>query len=336
MEETPEYDSSPYILDYGDFPAPNLPADNELTAQKVELGRMLFFEKDLSGDGTQSCADCHLQADGFSDKRQFSIGIDQIAGRRNAMALVNLAWHEAPFFWDGRSPTLRDQALLPIQDPIEMHETLENVVDKLSKAKIYTDQFIRAFGDNEITPERIAMAIEQFEITLVSNNSKYDQFLRGEATLTESEERGRKLFFGEFDARGIEKGAECFHCHGGFNFTNDFFMNNGLDSDAEFSDLGLYEVTQKSGDKAKFKVPTLRNIAQTAPFMHDGRFQTLREVLEHYNDGAKYSSTVDILMMNNLEPGLGLSEEDLTDLENFLHTLTDQDFLNNPKHASPF
>ncbi|MCB0662653.1 MAG: cytochrome-c peroxidase [Saprospiraceae bacterium] len=336
IDNPPVYDPSPYSLEWGDFPAPDLPADNALTVEKVKLGKMLFHDKTLSRDLSQSCADCHIQGDGFSDIRQFSIGVDQMPGRRNAMALFNLAWHKNGFFWDGRSPTLRHQALQPIQDPLEMHETLPNVVAKLSAIEAYRDQFIRAFGDEEVTTDRIALAIEQFEITMVSNNSKYDRFLRGEEVLTEAEERGRQLYFAEFDPRGIEKGAECFHCHGGFNFTNDLLMNNGLDEESNFTDLGLFEVTNNSGDRAKFKVPSLRNIAVTPPYMHDGRFATLREVLEHYDHGVKYSSTVDILMQYNLDPGLGLSNEDLDDLEAFLHTLTDDAFLENEVFASPF
>lgn len=336
VEDIPEYDPGAYQLDVGDFPPPAIPADNALTVEKVALGRMLFHDPVLSRDLSQSCADCHIQTDGFSDTRQFSLGVDQLPGQRNAMALFNLAWHKNGFFWDGRSPTLRHQALQPIQDPLEMHETLPNVVAKLSAEKTYRDQFIRAFGDEEITPERIALAIEQFEITLVSNNSKYDKFLRGELALSPAEERGRLLYFSEFDPRGIEKGAECFHCHGGFNFTNDLFMNNGLDEESDFTDLGLFEVTENPGDKAKFKVPSLRNIAVTPPYMHDGRFSTLRDVLEHYDHGVKYSSTVDILMQYNLDPGLGLSDEDLDDLEAFLHTLTDEEFLNETSFHSPF
>jgi cytochrome c peroxidase len=336
VEDLPEFDPSPYILDVGDFPNPQIPADNQLTVEKVKLGKMLFHDRSLSRDLSQSCADCHIQSDGFSDTRQFSIGVDQLAGRRNAMALFNLAWHRNGFFWDGRSPSLRDQALQPIQDPLEMHETLPNVVAKLSAEKDYRDQFIRAFGDETVTSDRIALALEQFELTLVSKNSKFDKFQRGEVTLSPEEERGRQLYFSEFDPRGIEKGAECFKCHGGFNFTNDFYMNNGLDQEEDFTDLGLFEFTGNPGDKAKFKVPSLRNIAVTPPYMHDGRFATLREVLEHYDHGAKYSSTVDILMQYNLDPGLGLTPQDMDDLEAFLHTLTDEEFLESEEFASPF
>ncbi len=197
VEPPATYDPTPYNLDVGYFPTPDLPADNKLTVAGVQLGRMLFYEKMLSKDGSQSCADCHLQKDGFSDIRQFSLGVEQLPGKRQAMAVFNLAWHKNGMFWDGRSPKVRDQALKPIQDPLEMNETLENAVAKLKADKRYTDQFIRAFGDDNITSERMGLAMEQFEFTMVSNKSKYDRYLAGTEALTDSEERGRVLFFAE-------------------------------------------------------------------------------------------------------------------------------------------
>jgi cytochrome c peroxidase len=331
-----EYDPTPYALDYGDFPSPNIPADNALTKEGVMLGRMLFYEKKLSKDGSQSCADCHVQKDGFSDMRQFSIGVEKLPGKRQAMAIFNLAWHKNGMFWDGRAPHVRDQALMPIQDPLEMNETLDNAIAKLKADKRYTDQFIRAFGDDNITPERMGLAMEQFEFTMISNKSKYDGYLAGTATLTESEERGRALFFAEYDPFSGQKGAECFHCHAGYNFTNDQYMNNGLDADADFKDEGRYKVTNDPTDKAKFKVPSLRNIELTAPYMHDGRFATLEEVVEHYNFGAINSSTIDPLMQYNLSPGLQLTGQDKADLIAFLKTLTDTSFLTDERFSSPF
>jgi cytochrome c peroxidase len=332
----PVYDATPYIIAHGDFPPPPLPADNKPTVAGVELGRMLFYEKKLSKDGTQACADCHLQTDGFSDIRQFSLGVEGLPGGRQAMAVFNMAWHRNGLFWDGRSPNLRDQALRPIQDPLEMNETLENAIEKIKAVKDYRHQFIRAFGDEQVTAERMGLAMEQFMFTIVSFNAKHDQFLRGQTTLTESEMRGRELFFNEFDPISGQKGGECFHCHGGFNFTNDQFMNNGLDSDDNFTDLGRFLVTNLPADKAKFKTPSLRNIALTPPYMHDGRFATLEEVIEHYNSGVKQSSTVDFLLHFNLNPGLQLDQQDIADLVAFLHTLTDMDFVTNEAYASPF
>lgn len=329
------YDPTPYELSIGDFPPPMLPPDNLPTVAGVQLGRMLFYETELSKDGTQSCASCHLQKDGFSDTRRFSIGVEGLPGERQAMAVMNLAWHRNGLFWDGRSPDLRHQALQPIQDPLEMNETVENTLTKLRAKDRYRDQFIRAFGDDQITAERVAKAIEQFELTLISNQSKYDLYLAGVETLSESEERGRHLFFAEFDPFFGIKGGECFHCHGGFNLTNDLFMNNGLDTDEDFTDEGLYRVTNDPADMAKFKTPSLRNIALTPPYMHDGRFATLEEVMEHYNTGVKHSSTVDPLMQFNLDPGLGLTEDDIADIIAFLHTLTDPEFISNPAFSEP-
>lgn len=330
------YDNTPYLLDIGDFPTPDLPADNPLTVAGVQLGRMLFYERMLSKDGSQACADCHLQKDGFSDIRQFSLGVEGLPGKRQAMAVMNLAWHQNGLFWDGRAPKIRDQALKPIQDPLEMNETLSNVVNKLQAQKRYTDQFIRAFGTDQITPDRMALAMEQFMLTMVSKDSKYDRYLLGEVSLTASEERGKDLFFSEFNPLGAPSGAECFHCHGGHNFTNDEFMNNGLDAEADIRDEGRKDVTNKASDRAKFKVPSLRNIAFTPPYMHDGRFQTLEEVIDHYNTGAKPSATVDFLMQYNLQPGgLGLSTQDKADLVAFLKTLSDPAFLSNPEYAKP-
>ena len=330
------YDPTPYSLNTGDFPTPDLPADNNLTIAGVQLGRMLFYEKMLSRDGSQACADCHKQEDGFSDVRRFSTGVEGLPGKRQAMAVMNLAWHYNGLFWDGRAPKIRDQALKPIQDPLEMNETLPNAVAKLAADKRYTDQFIRAFGDATVSSERMGLAMEQFMLTVVSNNSKWDKYKRGELGLTDSEERGRELFFSEFDPFGTERGAECFHCHAGFNFTNDEFMNNGLDADADQDDEGRMKVSDAPGDKAKFKVPSLRNIALTPPYMHDGRFATLEEVIDHYNTGAKNSATVDFLLQYNLQPGgLQLTGQDKADLVAFLKTLTDETFLTNAAYRKP-
>ena len=331
------YDATPYNLDVGYFPTPDLPTDNKLTVAGVQLGRMLFYEKMLSKDGSQACADCHKQEDAFSDIRQFSLGVEGLPGKRQAMPVMNLAWHANGLFWDGRAPHVRDQSLKPIQDPLEMNETLPNVIAKLSADKRYTDQFIRAFGDATVTPDRMSLAMEQFMFSMVSNNAKWDKFKRGETTLTESEERGRVLFFTEFDPFGSESGAECFHCHGGFNFTNDEFMNNGLDADADQKDEGRRKVTSDPLDQAKFKVPSLRNVALTAPYMHDGRFATLEEVIDHYNTGVKQSATMDELMQYNVQPGgLQLTAQDKADLVAFLKTLTDETFLTNAAYKSPF
>lgn len=330
-------DETPYILEYGALPAPDLPADNPLTVQGVELGRMLFYEKMLSKDGSQACADCHRQLDGFSDTTRFSIGVEELPGKRQAMPVFNMAWHSNEFFWDGRADLLRDQALLPIQDPLEMNETLENVVAKLSDTETYRDQFTRAFGSDEITSEKMALAMEQFMMSIVSHESKYDRYLAGLEQLTESELRGLELFETEYNPFfPDDSGADCAHCHGGANFENDQYMNNGLDTDADFEDFGREEVTEDPNDRAKFKVPSLRNVAVTPPYMHDGRFQTLEEVIDHYNEGIRASSTADQTVLNTMDSGLFLTDQDKQDLVNFLKTLTDDTFLNNEAYKSPF
>lgn len=336
-ESRVEYDPTPYILDFGNFPPPPLPSDNMPTHAGVQLGRMLFYEKALSKNGTIACADCHQQKDMFDDIRQFSIGVDNLPGHRQAMPVFNLAWHRIGFFWDGRAATIRDQALRPIQDPLEMNESLDNVVTKLSGMQLYHDQFIRAFGSSDITPARIGLAIEQFELTIISVDSKYDRFEHGLATLTEAEERGRQLYFGNQDPLNGVKGAECVHCHGGPNFANDFFVNNGLDAEDDFKDMGRFEITHLESDRAVFKVPSLRNIALTPPYMHDGRFATLEEVIEHYITGVKPSSTLHHSMEHNIQHGgLQLNSQDKSDLLEFLKTLTETGVLTNEKYSSPF
>lgn len=334
-----EFDPTPYVLDPATFPfgfqTMPLPTDIPLTQQRVALGRMLFYESALSRNGRQSCASCHIQTDGLSDRRKYSIGIRGLAGTRQAMSLANLGWHRRGFFWDGRTTTLREQALMPIEDTLEMDNTLDNAVRTLAALQHYRDQFYRAFGSDEITAERMGIAMEQFMLTIVSGNSKWDKVQRGETAFSAQEERGRALFFSEFDPTGKVKSGECFHCHGGPNFTNDRFMNNGLDDDASFMDIGRERVTMNPDDRAKFKVPTLRNIAVTAPYMHDGRFTTLEDVVQHYSSGVKQSSTVDVLLQFSLTPGLGLSTSDVADLVAFLRTLTDETYLTNPKYARP-
>ncbi len=337
-KEMVKLDETPYILEYGNLPMPNLPGDNPLTQQGVQLGRMLFFEKMMSKDGTQACAGCHRQTDGFSDTMRFSVGVEMLEGKRQAMPIFNMAWHSNEFFWDGRAHLLRDQSLKPIQDPLEMNETLENVVAKLSSSKMYTDQFTRAFGSEDINPLKMSLAMEQFMLSIVSFDSKYDKFFNGDLALSDSEERGRLLFETEYNPFFPDmSGADCAHCHGGANFENDQYMNNGLDNDATFTDIGREEVTNNVSDKAKFKVPSLRNVAITQPYMHDGRFQTLEEVINHYNDHIKQSSTLDPALLQVVDNGgLKLTAQDKIDLVNFLKTLTDQTFINNINYTDPF
>ncbi len=321
----------------GTLPAPNLPADNPLMKSKVELGRRLFYEKMLSGNNQMACASCHNQQTGFSDTARYSTGIDGIKGSRQSMSLVNLAWNNNKFFWDGRANLLRDQTLKPIEDLIEMHENLDHAIEELRNNSSYRMLFKLAFSDGQISPKNMSFALEAFLFTIVSSNSKYDRFLRGEVALTLSEERGRVLFFGEYNPGfPSTSGADCAHCHTGNNFENDQFINNGLNTDATFSDLGFFNVTGNNNDKAKFKLPTLRNIELTPPYMHDGRFKTLEEVVEHYNSGIQISSTTDPALVYNQSTGLMLDADEKADLVAFLKTLTDPILANNPNFRSPF
>lgn len=335
--EPVKYDSTPYTFNSGGFPIPNFANDNPLTEQGVRLGRMLFYEKTLSKNNMLACASCHKQEFAFDDTARFSIGVLGLKGKRQAMAIFNTAWHTNEFFWDGRAHLLRDQSLLPIQDTLEMFETLPNIIAKLSNNPLYKVQFVKAFGTSEITSEKISKAMEQFMNSIVSNDSKYDRYLAGSATLTPSEDNGRKLFFQEYNQFfPSQSGAECSHCHSGFNFTNNDYMNNGLDTDASITDIGREKVTNNASDKAKFKVPSLRNIALTAPYMHDGRFKTLEEVVDHYNSDLKASTYIDPALENTRGTGLMLNAQQKADLVNFLKTLTDYSLITNPLYKSPF
>lgn len=336
---TATYDDTPYTLQLinNTLPEPSIPEDNPLTIQKVELGRMLFYEPMLSQDGSISCASCHIQSDGFSDKNQFSEGVGGSLGKRQAMPVFNLAWHSNGFFWDGRAELLRHQALLPIQDELEMKETLANVTAKLAGSLDYRNQFVRAFGEDIVSSDKIALALEAFMFSIVSDDSKYDRYLKGLEELTESEDRGRELFFAEYNPFFPDvSGADCAHCHSGSNFENDLYMNNGLDVTADLTDIGYEAVTEDPADKGKFKVPSLRNIAVTQPYMHDGRFNTLMEVLDHYNEGIHPSVTLDPALESTMDTGLMLDEQDKLDLINFMKTLTDNRYLTNPAYSSPF
>ena len=332
-----DYDGTPYTLDYGDLPPPPIATDNELTVQGVKLGRMLFYETMLSKDGSMSCASCHRQKHAFSDTNQLSIGVDGFPGKRQAMAVFNMAWNTNEFFWDGRAHLLRHQSLKPIEDSLEMAEFLPNVISKLESVQAYKDQFKRAFGSEEITSEKMSLAMEQFMNSIVSVESKYDKFLRGDATLSASEEHGRKLFFTEYNQFFPDSsGADCAHCHAGLNFENDQYMNNGLDAPAFQTDIGREEVSGDANDRAKFKVPSLRNVELTTPYMHDGRFTTLEEVLDHYNNNLKASPTLDPALQQTIGTGLMLTPQDKADIIAFLKTLTDEELMTNEAYSDPF
>lgn len=284
---------------------PLIPTNNPLSVEGVALGRKLFYDPILSGDGTQACADCHLAANSFTDPRQFSVGIDGSVGTRNSMPLYNVAWNlNEKFFWDGRATSLENQAFGPVVNPIEMNNTWPNAVASLQANAQYPNLFQEAFGTSTIDSTLVAKAIAQFERTLVSANSRFDKFSIGTGTLTPSEENGLAIFMDE------ERG-DCFHCHGNPNsplWTDNAFHNNGLDT--VFTDIGLGEVTGDPNDNGKFKSPSLRNLAYSAPYMHDGRFETLDEVINHYSEGLMDSPTIDPLMKTVANGGVHLTEKE--------------------------
>ena len=290
------------------------------------MGKKLFFDPMLSVDNSISCADCHAPPNAFTDIAQFSDGVNGVLGDRNSMPLFNLAWnYDERFFWDGSAPSLENQVFHPVRDMEEMANTWANVVASLKADSTYPKFFRAAFGDSEIDSTRVAKAIAQFERTLISGNSKFDKYLAGEVELSEEEENGLAIFMDE--ARG-----DCFHCHGNPNnplWTDNIFHNNGLDS--TFTDLGLGAVTGDPADNGKFRSPSLRNLAFTAPYMHDGRFATLEEVIDHYSEGLKESPTIDPLMKKVAQGGVGLTEKDKADLKAFLLALSDDTFINDPK-----
>lgn len=305
--------------------SPILPSNNPLTVEGVALGKKLFFDKILSGDNSQSCASCHEPPSSFTDPRRFSVGIDGVAGSRNSMPLFNLAWNfDERFFWDGRARSLEQQALEPVRNPIEMHSDWKQVAIKLQAHPTYPALFEQVFGKQAIDSVLVTRAIAQFERTLISGNSKFDKYLRNEGSLTAQELNGFNVFMDE------TKG-DCFHCHGSNNnplWTDNLFHNNGLDT--QFSDLGLGAITGDPTDNGKFKSPSLRNLAFSAPYMHDGRFQTLEDVINHYSEGLKPSSTIDPLMKKVNQGGVKLSPQEKADLKAFLLSLSDLDFISNP------
>ena len=300
------------------FPMPPFPRDNPLIEERVALGKALFNDTALSRDNTLSCASCHVVSFAFTDPRRLSLGVGGKPGTRNAMPLFNLAW-KSSFFWDGRSPSLRAQALDPIQDHAEMDETLDSVLLKLAKKDPYPALFTAAFGTPELTAEKLGLAIEQFLLTLTAGDAKFDRALRGKATLTDDEKRGFELFMTEYDPRTRQFGADCFHCHGGPLFSDHQFHNNGLLT----QDPGRSRITKLDSDLGKFATPSLRNIARTAPYMHDGRFTTLEEVVAHYSSGIHRTPTLDPNLAKHPDGGLQLSPENQRALVAFLRTLTD-------------
>jgi cytochrome c peroxidase len=295
------------------------PEDSALTEERAHLGRRLFYEKELSRTREVSCASCHQQEHAFSDPDVVSSGVEGRQGTRNAPALVNLAWSER-FFWDGRARSLEEQAGQPVENPLEMDLPLGEAVERLKELPHYVDEFQVAYGEG-IDSENLAKALSSFVRVLVSGGSAYDRHLAGDdRDFGAAAARGERLFFSER--------AECFHCHSSAALTNDGLFNNG--SYVEGGDEGRKAVTGRAGDLGKFKVPGLRNVAVTAPYLHDGSLPTLREVVERYAAGGLGHPSTD----PQIRP-LELTAEEVEDLLAFLESLTDRDFLTDPRFGPP-
>jgi len=334
--------SAPFV--FGRF---QVPTDNPLTVEAVELGRRLFYDPRLSANGKVSCSTCHKQRLAFTDGRTTGVGVSGRPLAFNSMSLANLMWGPQHFFWNGRAATLEQQALVPLQHADEMAQDLGRLVAQLAADATYRKLFETAYG--EINSSAIVRALASFERTLISSNSRYDQFLRGEIKLDEREELGRKLFMAHPDVKVSLRGANCIDCHsqfltGGSSALYDGFSNNGLDDEAHL-EPGLQAVTGKPAHRGLFKVPSLRNIALTAPYMHDGRFNTLEEVLDHYDSGIKNSSTLSAVIVEADNRGaaaasgrisLHLTAAEKAAIIAFLHTLTDQDFVTAEWFSDPF
>lgn len=285
---------------------------NKITPEKFVLGRMLFYDPILSQDSTISCASCHQQFAAFAHiDHKLSHGINNGIGTRNVPALQNLIWKD-DFMWDGGVNHIEVQPINPITNPVEMNESLENVIKKLQKSNYYKSLFKSAYNDTLVTSERILKSLTQFTGLMISANSKYDRVIRKETEFTESEQRGLNLF-----------NQKCNSCHTAPLFTNNTFENNGLQVDSALNDLGRGKITGNVADKYKFKIPSLRNVEVTFPYMHDGRFSNLKKVLDHYSN-LNASQKPDNVKLQAISQ---LTETDKQDLITFLKTLTDKTFL---------
>lgn len=289
--------------------------NNTAITTKAALGKKLFNEKLLSKDSSVSCASCHIPSFAFADTVAFSTGIYGKLTKRNTPSVLNMK-NRPYYFWDGRAGSLEEQSLMPIANPDEMGLPVEEAVQRLNQSKEYQALFFKIFKQAP-TAKNLAAAFSAYEKTLETVDSKFDDWSNSLKKLTASEERGRQLFIGDK--------AKCFDCHSMEDFTDDNFKNIGLYNGADLNDAGLYSITNKESDKGKFKTPGLRNIAVTAPYMHNGMFKTLEEVIDYYNDPTKIVTGA-INIDERLQKPLGLSEREKKDLVAFLKTLTDRKF----------
>ena len=294
-----------------------------LDNNQVALGRVLFYDDLLSINGRKACASCHLQSKGFADGEILSEGFMGELTTRHSMQLSNLR-SQNQFFWDGRSHNLGEQVLMPIQNHIEMGtETIEQLIQKIEAQEYYATLFTNAFGSKEITKSKISGALSSFVSSLVSYNTKFDNVMRGEESFTASEKRGKELFDSKYN---------CASCHGGMNLNSEW-------GSSSFANIGLDLVDQDSGAFGRFKVPSLRNVAVTAPYMHDGRFASLDDVINHYSSGVKENANVDWRLRNQTTGraiSMNITDQDKKDIIGFLNTLTDEQMLSDPKFSDPF
>ena len=333
------YNTTPFILPLktpSSFPQMIIPSDNPLTVEGIDLGRHLFYDKILSSNGTMSCGSCHSPAGSFTDNKAVSPGVLGIFGKRSAMSLANIGYINKGLFWDGRVQTLEQQALLPIQDSIELHNNWDQVVSKIKQSTVYPTLFRKTFGiskPDDITKELAVKAIAQFERTLISDDAKVDRVFRREEFFTDDEFDGFNLFFNT----GGAPDAQCGHCHTSPFYSSENYFNNGIDSANtfnDFRDFGRGVFTKVPSDNGKFRVPTLRNIELTAPYMHDGRFKTLEDVINHYASGGHYSPNIDPFIPTIAKINLtGLQKQKILA---FLKTMTDTSFVKNPAFQSPY
>lgn len=336
LSSIPYTESEPYVITYPDkFPeAPEDPS-NPRTKAGVQLGRHLFFDPILSLDSSISCASCHKPELGFTDGKVFSTGVGGTIGTRSSMSLLNVVYFTKGLFWDGRSPNLITQAKEPVENPVEMHENWSNVENKLRRSQFYPALFRAAFGINkksEITKELAAKAIAQWESILITGgNSKYFKVERKTAVFNLDERNGQIMYF---NLDNTFPDAQCGHCHTGKLFASSDYFNNGLDEVShvsQFKDPGRGAVTGSALDSGRFKAPSLINIHLSAPYMHDGRFQTLEEVMDHYTKHVKLAPNLDPNVAN-----LKLDEAQAKQVMAFIKTLIDTSFLKNPDFFSPF
>jgi cytochrome c peroxidase len=302
---------------FGLKPLP-VPKDNPQTAEKIELGKQLYFDKRLSKDNTVSCASCHAPEKGFSNGERFATGVGGAKGGRSAPSVINAAYYRQQF-WDGRAASLEEQALGPIANPIEMALSIEDAVGRLNKIAGYKSQFQKVFG-TDANPAGLAKAIAAYERTVLSGNAPFDKYKAGDkSALSEVAERGRKLFFGK---------ANCAACHAGSNFSDNSYHNIGIGMDAKEPDKGRVVVSKLGGDTGAFKTPTLREIARSAPYMHDGSLKTLEEVVEYYAKGGIANEWLDEELFK-----LRLNDQDKADLVTFMKEgLASPDY---PNHKAP-